>query len=274
MGMVWTALTYAHSRFVVSGKKVPDTLKFAGGTEFPDVPELPDLPEDLVRPNRDVDFATDFFNNTHICERTLESDEKRQSYMLTQISETEECWQPLCYAFERELERYSEKDLLELYILIELASSEKWPDVFIETMAGRFFTFLRTHAAQYFIHDPAATDHPLAGPYPRILYVTYWLNFCQVQNFDKMASLPSWFPQYPKKFICMADVVCNNRKALSRVNTVWKAAFKNFHSNTVSPPFESMCWWADTWLQPSWAKHLRKVVKNKGPVRESEEIVN
>jgi len=196
-----------------------------------------------------------FFNHTHISER--DGDENKEMNLVARRSDGKD-WPGLCRAFEAELLRYNEQNLLELYTLIELACVEKWHQTFIDTMVGRFFTLLRLQAREYFKHDPTAAPHPVAGPWPNILYVTYWLNFCQVRDFSKLASLPLWFPKYPQECMYIADVVCNNKKALNRVSTVWQQAFVEFHNKEPNPLIEVFVWWAESWLIPAWCKHLRK----------------
>ena len=210
--------------------------------------------------NSNAERACQFFQGTHA--RAVCNVEERLDFLKCGLAqETEPHYPALLSALVREVERYTQEDLLELYNLIELAGSEGWPQPFIDALVGRFFTFLKTQATNYFQEMPQDEAHP-AGAWPKIVYLTMWLNFTHAQNFEKIAALPQWYPDYPKEQVFIVDAVCNNKKALNRVAHAWQDAFNDFSrraGETEPEVLNTWCWWSQTWLKPSWKKHLAEI---------------
>jgi len=197
------------------------------------------------------DFADRFFENTRFEKRTTVAKEERLKFLReTDVSKK---W---VLAFGRELATYLEPDLMELYMLLELAVEEGWPKVFIETIAGRFLTFLHTIASRYFDHEPNDDNH-VSGGWSNILYATHWLTFAHTFDFTMLSNLPRWYSKHPtRERMVPIDAVCKNKKAMHRISNAWKESFENFCESGKN--VQHFRWWGEQWFRPAWVDILRE----------------
>lgn len=205
-------------------------------------------PEQVTAPKIVSLPVEDFFTHIRHNDRTRSRDNKRRWALECETVDT------LCASLDKELAKFTLADTLDLYVVLELAAAdEKWPQECISKVIRLFFTFLKRHAATYFDHDPVSDAHP-AGPWPNVLFVTFWLNYCQIHQFRKLSSMPLWFPNYPNRSFCMIDAVACSTAWLNRVSDTWEAAFRRAsRSRNLQPVFG---WWADSWLIHRWAHEI------------------
>jgi hypothetical protein len=206
------------------------------------------IPEVVADKPLDAAECPLFFEHVRPRYRTRERDEQRRWDIQAHPVEV------LCSSLDEELSLYSLEDTMDLYLVLELAAvHEQWPQECVSKLIRLFFTFLKQHATIYFDHDPVSDAHP-AGPWPQVLFVTLWLNYCQVHQFKKLSSIPLWFPNYPTRSFYMIDAVACSTGWLNRVSDTWETSFRRaYKSKNLQPVFG---WWADSWLIERWAHQI------------------